>query len=107
MLLVREVFIAKPGHAGELSRMMKENMKGMPASMNAKVMLDSVTDYNKIVLNTKLKVWRHLNRYESGKSETSSKKKANQRTKIYRLVSHRQTRNFPNHLIKSPISYFI
>lgn len=50
MLLVREVFIAKPGHAGELSKMMKENMKGMPAMMNAKVMLDSVTDYNKIVV---------------------------------------------------------
>ncbi len=50
MLLVREVFIAKPGHAGELSKMMKENMKGMPASMNVKVMLDSVTDYNKIVI---------------------------------------------------------
>ncbi len=50
MLLVREVFIAKPGHAGALSKMMKENMKDMPASMNVKVMLDSVTDYNKIVI---------------------------------------------------------
>jgi hypothetical protein len=50
MLLVREVFIAKPGSAGALANMMKENMKGMPGFMNAKVMLDSVTDYNKIVI---------------------------------------------------------
>lgn len=50
MLLVREIFIAKPGHAGELANMMKENVKGMPGFLNVKVMLDSVTDYNKIVI---------------------------------------------------------
>ncbi len=32
MLLVREVFIAKPGHAQDFLKIMKENMKGMPAS---------------------------------------------------------------------------
>ena len=52
MYIIREVFIAKPGSAGKLAKMMKamisadkEMQKG-----NAKVMLDFVTDYNTIVV---------------------------------------------------------
>ncbi len=72
MLLVREVFIAKPGHAGELSKMMKENMKGMPASMNVKVMLDSVTDYNKIVIEYEVE---SLASFEENMNKEKSKQK--------------------------------
>ena len=32
MLLVREIFIAKPGHAGELAKMMKADMYEADAS---------------------------------------------------------------------------
>jgi hypothetical protein len=70
MLLVREVFIAKPGHAGELSKMMKENMKGMPGFMNAKVMLDSVTDYNKIVVEYEVE---SLTAFEENMNKEKSK----------------------------------
>jgi hypothetical protein len=70
MLLVREVFIAKPGHAGELSKMMKDNMKDMPASMNAKVMLDSVTDYNKIVVEYEVE---SLAEFEQAMNQEKSK----------------------------------
>lgn len=51
MLLVREIFIAKPGHAGELARMMKAEMKDVDASGNLPVvLLDHVTAYNTIVV---------------------------------------------------------
>jgi hypothetical protein len=73
MLLVREVFIAKPGHAGELSKMMKENMKGMPASMNVKVMLDSVTDYNKIVVEYEVE---SLAAFEQSMNQEKSKQQS-------------------------------
>jgi hypothetical protein len=76
MLLVREVFIAKPGHAGELSKMMKENMKGMPGFMNAKVMLDSVTDYNKIVIEYEvesLTAFEEMGKQEKSKRESKKK----------------------------------
>jgi hypothetical protein len=70
MLLVREVFIAKPGHAGELSKMMKKNMESMPGMMNAKVMLDSVTDYNKIVIEYEVE---SLTAYEAMMNQEKSK----------------------------------
>ena len=50
MFIVREVFIAKPGSAGKLAKMCK-SMISMDSSMkNAKVMLDFVTDFNKIAI---------------------------------------------------------
>jgi hypothetical protein len=48
MLVIREVFIAKPGKPGELAELIQR--MNPPEMKNAKVMLDSVTDYNKIVL---------------------------------------------------------
>jgi len=47
MFIVREVMIAKPGSAGKLAKMMKE-MSEMWGG-KTKVMLDFVTDFNKIV----------------------------------------------------------
>jgi hypothetical protein len=47
--LVREVLIAKPGHAGELAQMMKKEMDGWK-EFNGHVLLDMVTSYNKIVI---------------------------------------------------------
>ena len=49
MLIVREVFIAKPGHAGELAKLMKDEMKGWK-DFRGDVLLDLVTDYNKVVM---------------------------------------------------------
>ncbi len=52
MLLIREIFIAKPGHAGELAKMMKAEMKDLDASGKLpEVFLDHVTDYNTIVVH--------------------------------------------------------
>ncbi|MBI2498843.1 hypothetical protein HYV88_01215 [Candidatus Woesearchaeota archaeon] len=47
--LVREVFIAKPGHAGEFAQMMKKEMDNWKG-FKGHVLLDMVTNYNKIVV---------------------------------------------------------
>ena len=49
MFIIRDVFIAKPGSAGKLAKLMKE---AAPSFGNHKitVMLDFVTNFNKIVI---------------------------------------------------------
>lgn len=44
MIIVREVFIAKPGNASKLAKMMKDAMEGV------KVMTDMTGVYNKVVV---------------------------------------------------------
>jgi hypothetical protein len=53
MYLIREVYIAKPGSAGKLAKLMKEAMT-MMGEPDAVVLLDFVTDFNKIVIEHKL-----------------------------------------------------
>lgn len=56
MLLVRETFIAKPGHAGELAKMMKGEMSEADASGNMPlVLLDQVAEYNTIIVEYQVK----------------------------------------------------
>ena len=47
MFIVRNTFIAKPGQAGKLAKLMKENTL---VGKKPRVMIDYVTDFNKIVL---------------------------------------------------------
>ena len=49
MYIVRETFIAKPGHAGELAQLMKKEMASWK-DFKGQVLLDFITDYNKIVV---------------------------------------------------------
>ena len=53
MYIIRETFIAKPGSAGKLAKLMKE---AIPMMGNPKVtiMLDMVTDFNKIVIEREI-----------------------------------------------------
>jgi len=53
MLIVREVFVAKPGCASKLAALMKENMQ---ASWNGscRVMTDMTGDFNRVVLETEV-----------------------------------------------------
>jgi hypothetical protein len=78
MLLIREVFIAKPGHAGALAARMKEEAIQTPGM---KVMLDSVTDYNKIVCEYEVE---SLTAYEKMMNEWKSKpqKKPAKKSKV-------------------------
>ncbi len=49
MYIVRETYIARPGHAGEFANLMKEEMKQWP-DFKGYVLLDAVTDYNTVVV---------------------------------------------------------
>ncbi len=75
--LVREVFIAKPGHAGELAKMMKEEMEKMP-DFNGHVLLDFVTDYNKIVVEYKIK---SMEEFEKSMTEHKKEQEKNKSDK--------------------------
>jgi hypothetical protein len=78
MLLIREIFIAKPGHAGELARMMKADMTFKDASGRfPEVFLDQVTDYNTIVVQMYVKSltdWEKM--WEVEKAKQPKKKPA-------------------------------
>jgi len=54
MYLVTETYTAKPGHAGELVRMFKEELS-KDQNFKYTVLLDMVTDYNKIVVYYEIK----------------------------------------------------
>ena len=54
MFIVRETFIAKPGHAGKFAMMMKEEMAKWK-DFKGYVLLDCVTHYNTIVVEYELK----------------------------------------------------
>ncbi|MEQ1887331.1 MAG: hypothetical protein ABL967_19865 [Bryobacteraceae bacterium] len=50
MLLIREHFIAKPGCAGKLAKMMKEVME--VAGATSRIMTDAMGDFNQVVIET-------------------------------------------------------
>lgn len=96
MYIVREVFIAKPGHAGELAQLMKKDMASWK-DFKGHVLLDAVTDYNTIVVEYEIE---NLSRFdemmaEYQKDKTASKNKKppkytelyqTGRREIYRIV---------------------
>ena len=51
MIIVREVFIAKPGMASKLARMLKSLMKEVPGA-RVSVMTDLTGQFNKVVMAT-------------------------------------------------------
>lgn len=50
MYIVTETYIAKPGYAGKLAAMMKGEMANDKTFKGGTVLVDMVTDYNKIVI---------------------------------------------------------
>ena len=55
MIVVREVFIAKPGMASKLAKMFKDEMANEPSGNGSKVMTDVVGAYNTVVIETEYK----------------------------------------------------
>jgi hypothetical protein len=53
MLVVREVFTAKPGQASKLAGMLKEANAAYPA-MKARILTDYVADFNTVVFETEV-----------------------------------------------------
>ena len=50
MIIVREVFIAKPGMASKLAKLFKKAMQGTPE--RARIMTDWSGDFNKVVIES-------------------------------------------------------
>jgi hypothetical protein len=53
MIVIREVFIAKPGMAGKMAKMMKSVMQELP-NFRGRVLTDMTGQFNKVVLETEL-----------------------------------------------------
>ncbi|MDD5050713.1 MAG: hypothetical protein PHV93_03150 [Candidatus Pacebacteria bacterium] len=51
MIIIREIFIAKPGKASTLAKM----FKGMKMKGNFRVLTDFVSDFNQVILETEFK----------------------------------------------------
>ena len=68
MLIIREVFTAKPGQASKLAKLFKRTMGQMPSS---RVMTDLVGPYNTVVMEMQVKNladWeKMMAEYQSGK----------------------------------------
>ena len=70
MLIIREVFTAKPGHASKLAKLFK---KGMGGDSNVRVMTDMVGNYNTVVMemqvNSLADFEKQMEEYKSGKPD--------------------------------------
>lgn len=70
MLIVREVFITKPGQASKFARLLK---KAFGVESNVRVMTDLVSDFNSVVIETQVKSLsefeKHMEDYKSGKPD--------------------------------------
>ncbi len=55
MLLIREVFTAKPGQASKLAKLFKETMPKEIGSSKSKIMTDLVGPYNTVVMQYEVK----------------------------------------------------
>lgn len=72
MLIVRDVFTAKPGKASKLARLFK---KVFGAEYQIRVMTDLVADYNTVVLEMTVanlsEFERHMEEYRTGKEKST------------------------------------
>ncbi len=75
MYIVRETYIAKPGHAGELANLMKEEMKQWP-DFKGYVLLDTVTDYNTIVVQYEIESLTEFGKMMDEHQKAKEKKKS-------------------------------
>jgi hypothetical protein len=82
--LIREVFIAKPGHAGELAQMMKKEMDNWK-DFEGHVLLDMVTSYNKIVIEYKINSLAEFEKMMTDHKKAQAKSKSKQPPKYTQL----------------------
>ncbi len=70
MLIIREVFTAKPGQASKLAKLFK---KAFGADPNTRVMTDMAGDYNTVVVevqvNSLAEFEKQMEEYKSGKPD--------------------------------------
>jgi hypothetical protein len=70
MLIIREIFTAKPGQASKLAKLFKKGFGGDP---NARIMTDMVGDFNTVIIETQVKSLaefeKQMEEYKSGKPD--------------------------------------
>lgn len=70
MLIVRDIFTAKPGQASKLATLCK---KAFGSESNVRVMTDFVADFNTVVVETEIQKLaefeQHMEEYKSGKPD--------------------------------------
>jgi hypothetical protein len=70
MLIIREVFTAKPGQASKLAKLFKKAMGG---EQNIRIMTDMVGNYNTVVVEQQVKTLaefeKQMEEYRSGKPD--------------------------------------
>jgi hypothetical protein len=70
MLLIREVFTAKPGQASKLAKLFKKALGGEP---NTRIMTDIVGEYNTVIMEMQVKdlaeFEKQMEEYKSGKPD--------------------------------------
>ena len=70
MLIVREIFVAKPGQASKLAKLFKKAFGHMPKS---RIMTDMTGDYNTVIFEMEvesLSEWeKQMEEYKSGKPD--------------------------------------
>lgn len=70
MLIVRDIFTAKPGQASKLAKLCK---KAFGSESNVRVMTDFVADFNTVVVETEIQKLaefeQHMEEHKSGKPD--------------------------------------
>jgi hypothetical protein len=76
MYVVRDIFIAKPGMASKLAKLMKE-VAGMQAGPKARILTDAVSDYNTVVMEMEYKslteIEQRMKEYMEGRPDLKQK----------------------------------
>lgn len=90
MLIIREVFTAKPGQAGKLAKLFK---KGFGKEVNVRVMTDMVGNYNTVVIemqvNSLHEFEKQMEDYRSGKPDPNMNPEvAEEMSKYTEMYSH-------------------
>lgn len=84
MLIVREIFVAKPGQASRLAKLFK---KGFGGEANTRVMTDLVGNYNTVVMEMQVgslaEFEKQMEEYKSGKMDPEVAKEMSGYTEMY------------------------
>ncbi len=88
MYVIRETFVAKPGQASKLAKLMKEVMGAMPrGNGRVRVMTDFVGPFNTVVLETEVEdigsFEREMKDYMSGQAAAEVQAKMKGYTDLY------------------------
>jgi len=70
MVIIREIFTAKPGQASKLAKLFK---RAFPADPNTRIMTDLIGDYNTVVVEVEMaslsQFEKEMEEYKSGKPD--------------------------------------